>query len=151
MSTIAIKELNNMTLNSDFQSSREDNFTGINGTQLTSKELALIAIFVKYGASNKLLASTFDNSIQTIKNQVKSIFDRLGLSNRSSMAIYYYANSNLWVGIESNPYYISAMAKINAEDRIESVIPTRPDEVNQTASDKPQLVGQIAIVKRESK
>lgn len=55
--------------------------------RLTPKELAIIALIVQ-GFKNKEIAEELDNSEQVIKNYLRSIFDKTGVSDRLELALF---------------------------------------------------------------
>ena len=54
---------------------------------LTPRELDIIAALVD-GASNREMATRFDVSLQTVKNHLSTIFDKLGVSTRLELALH---------------------------------------------------------------
>jgi two-component system, NarL family, nitrate/nitrite response regulator NarL len=60
---------------------------------LTARELEVIARIVE-GYSNKEIANRFSISEQTVKHHLRSIFDKLGVSNRLELALF-SVNNNL--------------------------------------------------------
>lgn len=55
--------------------------------RLTPKELAIIGLIVQ-GYKNKDIADALDNSEQVIKNYLRSIFDKTGVSDRLELALF---------------------------------------------------------------
>lgn len=55
--------------------------------RLTPKELAIIGLIVQ-GYKNKDIAEALDNSEQVIKNYLRSIFDKTGVSDRLELALF---------------------------------------------------------------
>ncbi|MEO8737308.1 MAG: response regulator transcription factor [Edaphobacter sp.] len=55
--------------------------------RLTAKELAIIGLIVR-GYKNKEIADELDNSEQVIKNYLRSIFDKTGVSDRLELALF---------------------------------------------------------------
>lgn len=55
--------------------------------RLTSKELAIVGLIVQ-GYKNKDIAEELDNSEQVIKNYLRSIFDKTGVSDRLELALF---------------------------------------------------------------
>ena len=55
--------------------------------RLTPKELAIIGLIVQ-GYKNKDIAESLDNSEQVIKNYLRSIFDKTGVSDRLELALF---------------------------------------------------------------
>jgi DNA-binding CsgD family transcriptional regulator len=133
--------------NPNIQETRDD-FSGKFGTELSQKELAILAILKTYGSENKHLAALFGNSIPTIKNQLASINQRLGVPNRASAVIWITNNPQYLEGIENNQYYINAVKKINESTTIALIAMTDPRKINQSASDLTQLAGQVEIMKQ---
>jgi len=62
---------------------------------LTRAEIQILEEMVKMpGITNKELAKKFDKAELTVKDQLKSIFDKLGVSNRFEATIFYKARQN---------------------------------------------------------
>lgn len=55
--------------------------------RLTPKELAIVGLIVQ-GYKNKDIAAELNNSEQVIKNYLKSIFDKTGVSDRLELALF---------------------------------------------------------------
>ena len=89
--------------------------------ELNPKEAALLDWYSTYGLQNKHLAFLFDNSIQTIKNELSKIYRVLGVMNRSSALI-------VWAGIKAqygnmpkfNPHWQTAYKKFSQYESIET-------------------------------
>jgi DNA-binding NarL/FixJ family response regulator len=56
-------------------------------SSLSDRELEIVAAVVD-GASNKEIAEQFSISLQTVKNHLSHIFDKLGVSSRLELALY---------------------------------------------------------------
>jgi DNA-binding NarL/FixJ family response regulator len=54
---------------------------------LTPRELDIVAALVD-GASNREIAARFEISLQTVKNHLSTIFDKLGVSTRLELALH---------------------------------------------------------------
>jgi DNA-binding NarL/FixJ family response regulator len=54
---------------------------------LSDRELAIVAAVLE-GASNKDIGAQFSISVQTVKNHLSHIFDKLGVSSRLELALY---------------------------------------------------------------
>jgi len=55
--------------------------------RLTAKELRIVALIVQ-GYKNKEIASQLGTTEQVIKNYLRKIYDKLGVSDRLELALY---------------------------------------------------------------
>ncbi|MGP8260162.1 MAG: LuxR C-terminal-related transcriptional regulator, partial [Acidobacteriaceae bacterium] len=55
--------------------------------RLTPKEIQIIALIVQ-GCKNKLIASQLNTKEQVIKNYLRSIYDKTGVSDRLELALF---------------------------------------------------------------
>lgn len=73
---------------SDKPSISENDLVGMRiRDRLTTKELAIIGLIVQ-GYKNKDIADELENSEQVIKNYLRSIFDKTGVSDRLELALF---------------------------------------------------------------
>jgi len=57
---------------------------------LTEREKAIIRFIAENACSNKFAAEHFGMKEQTIKNHLRKIFDKTGMSTRLELVTYYY-------------------------------------------------------------
>ncbi len=55
--------------------------------RLTPKEIQIVALIVQ-GCKNKLIASQLNTKEQVIKNYLRSIYDKTGVSDRLELALF---------------------------------------------------------------
>lgn len=75
--------------------------------RLSEKELRIIALVVR-GFKNKEIATQMETSEQVVKNSIRSIFDKIGVSDRLELALFVLhhrmlAHATATVKIESDP------------------------------------------------
>lgn len=70
--------------------------------RLSDRDVSLLRLLAN-GRSNKEIAATLKIAESTVKNQLASLFDRLGVSDRTQAALYAFANGLLIPDRESPP------------------------------------------------
>jgi DNA-binding NarL/FixJ family response regulator len=55
--------------------------------QLTAKELKIVALILE-GMKNKQIAACLDTTEQVVKNQLRSVYDKTGVSDRLELALF---------------------------------------------------------------
>ncbi len=63
--------------------------------RLTSREVE-IARFVAAGLSNKQIAQKADIAEATVKNHLRSAYQKLGIANRSTLAVMVMSGAGAW-------------------------------------------------------
>jgi DNA-binding NarL/FixJ family response regulator len=64
------------------------------GRELTTREAAIIKL-VSQGDRNKDIAQTLNISEYMVKNNISTIYDKLGLDNRVELALWYVAKERI--------------------------------------------------------
>lgn len=59
---------------------------------LTKREKEFVIVFVDKASTNKVLAQHFGTTEQVIKNRLRFIFDKTGMSNRMELFKFLLAN-----------------------------------------------------------
>ena len=83
--------IDNQSINSIIEAfrSQKDALTSLRSQpRLSAKELAIIA-YVTQGMRNKEIASQLGTSEQVIKNHLRKLYDKLGVSDRIELALYW--------------------------------------------------------------
>ncbi len=80
---VYVQDVRSMTSNSD-----SDDFVGARvRDRLTPKELKIVALIVQ-GFKNKEIATMLGTTEQVIKNYLRNVYDKIGVSDRLELALF---------------------------------------------------------------